>query len=274
MREITDICLSALNEVKSTLDRLGNDKRDLVPALKDEPVTKSDLVISKRLKDFFLKSKLPAVYISEEAGEINPEVKNPLYHIYWDELDGTFNFQRGGLLPFTAVISAFEIPKNGRKLIFDDAIFGAVMDLRTRDLWYAEKGGRCFFNGREVTSSDKTELDKKTFLMIDHGPCPSKEEVIRYLDLYSSAWVHNVSSAGFHIAGVASGDFDGFVCSIQKAHELGAGYLLVKESMGGATLDFEGKPIGYKEFDFNAKYSLIAAGTYQLAQKIREKIKD
>lgn len=274
MKEISNFCLNALSLVRNTLMTNGDYQRELVPALKDEPVTKSDLIISKVLKDYFINSPIPAIYESEEAGVINPEIKNPSYRVCWDELDGTFNFQRGGLLPFTTVISAFEIPSNKRNLIFDDAIFGAVFDLQTGNLWYAEKGGRCWFNKQEISAirDAKTFLDKKTFLMIDHGPCPSKKEVGRYSNLYSSAWVHNVSSAGFHLAGVASGHFDGYVCGIQKAHELGAGYLLIKEA-GGTTLDFNGKSIGYMEFDFNSKFSIVAAGSYPLAEEILSKIK-
>ena len=106
--------------------------------------------------------------------------------------------------------------------------------------------------------------------MIDHGPCTKDLE--KFKGIYSSTWAHNVSSAGFHLAGVASGHFDSFVGPVQKAHELGAGYLLVKEA-GGEMIGFNGNSIDNLDFNFNSLYQIIAVATPELAEGLLSKIK-
>ena len=103
------ICLSALREAKKTVESLGEEGRKELPK-QGEPLTKSDMAVSKTLKKHFLNSSLDAIFHSEEAGIINSP-SDPRYIIYFDEIDGTFNYQRGGLLPSTTVISAFNHPE-------------------------------------------------------------------------------------------------------------------------------------------------------------------
>jgi myo-inositol-1(or 4)-monophosphatase len=261
---ISNICLDALICARDTLNSLPGG-RQAVATTKDEPLTKGDLAVSKSLKNFLLGQISNSVVTSEEAGEIF-KPKEPMWAIYFDEVDGTFNYERG-ILPCTTVISAFNYSSD---LKFEDAIFAGVLDHTSERLWYAEKGRGCFLNNERVQTSGRKDLGKKTSIIIDHGPC--SEDVSRFLNIYASSWVRNISSAGFHLAGVSSGNFDAYLLSKQKAHELGAGYLLVKEA-GGVVIDFEGNSVGEKEFDFNKTYPIIAAATPELAEKLRKKIK-
>lgn len=265
MKDISLSCLDALEKARETLFSTI-DGRQAVATTKDEPLTKGDLAISKSLKNFLLTSNIHSVITSEEAGEIF-KPKDILWAIYFDEIDGTFNYERG-ILPCTTVISTFDYSPN---LKFKNAVFAGVLDHTSDRLWYAEKGEGCFLNQKKIQTSKITNLGKKTSVIIDHGPC--SKDISRFLDIYANSWVRNVSSAGFHLAGVASGNFDAYICGIQKAHELGAGYLLIKEA-GGVIIDFNGNPIGEKDFDFNKTYQIIAASTLELAEKLREKIKD
>jgi myo-inositol-1(or 4)-monophosphatase len=260
---ISQSCLDSLYKAKETLDTIS-EGRQAVATIKDEPLTKGDLEVSKSLKNFLLTSTKDSIITSEEAGEIYRS-ENPKWAIYFDEVDGTFNYERG-ILPCTTVISAFEYSPN---LKFKDAVFAGVLDHTSDRLWYAERGEGCFLNNQRVQTSKKTDLGKKTSVIIDHGPC--SKDVSRFLGIYASNWVRNVSSAGFHLASVASGNFDAYICSIQKAHELGAGYLLVKEA-GGVVIDFNGNSIEEQDFEFNRLYPIIAAATPELAEKLREKI--
>ena len=273
MTESNDLvskCLEALVIARKTALALGEKGRTPVPTKKDEPVTKSDLEISRVLRNYFLKSGLNAQYISEEAGQIN-EVKNPKFNVFWDEVDGTFNWQRGALLPSSIVISAFNYKDS---LKFKDAVFAGVLNLSSGDLWHAEKGKGCYFKENKVKSFGKTELGKNTFLVIDHGPCPgpdSNARMERFLDIYKSTWPHNISSAGIHLAGVASGHFDAAILPIQKAHELGAGYLLVNEA-GRYISDFKGDSLDDQIFNFNKAYEIVAADTREMGEKLLKRI--
>lgn len=264
MNKISEICLESLYKAKDTLNTVSGG-RQAVSTTKDEPLTKGDLAVSKSLKSFLLKNITDSVITSEEAGEIfKPE--NPRWAIYFDEVDGTFNYERG-IFPCTTVISAFDYSSS---LKFNDAVFAGVLDHTSDRLWYAERGKGCFLGNQRVQTSGRTDLGKKTSVVVDHGPC--SKDVSRFLDIYANSWVRNVSSAGFHLAGVASGNFDAYILSIQKAHELGAGYLLVKEA-GGVVINFDGNSIGEQEFNFNRTYSIIAAATPELAERLIEKIK-
>ncbi len=268
---VSKTCLEALHNARNSLKFVGEEGRASVPSTKDEPVTKSDLEISKILRRYFLHSSLNAVYCSEEAGQIN-HVSNPDYFIYWDEIDGTFNFQRGGILPSSVVISVFNA---NDPLKFRDVFFAGVLDLSSGNLWYAESGKGCFFNGSKTKSFGKTTLGKNIYTVIDHGPCPkqgSNADVEKFLEVYRSTWAHNISSAGVHLAGVASGNFDVAILPIQKAHELGAGYLLVRES-GRYIADFSGNSLDDQIFNFNNIYQIIAADTKELGQLLLDKIK-
>jgi myo-inositol-1(or 4)-monophosphatase len=263
---ISHPCLNSLKDTKRYLSSLGVEGRQAVATTKDEPVTKGDLGVSKFLRKSLLVGTVHSIITSEEAGEIfRPE--NPKWATYFDEVDGTFNYERG-ILPCVTVISAFEYSSN---LKFKDAIFAGILDHTSDRLWYAERGEGCFLNNQRVQTSGQKDLGKKTSVIIDHGPC--SKDVSRFLDVYANSWVRNVSSAGFHLAGVASGNFDAYLLSIQKAHELGAGYLMIKEA-GGVVIDFNGNPIGKQEFDFNKTYPIIAAATPELAEEIRRKIRD
>ena len=255
--------MNALYEARKTLTSIV-DGREGVATTKDEPLTKGDLAVSKTLKDYLLKSGLPAILTSEEAGIIHSPYQ-PLWAIYFDEVDGTFNYERN-ILPCSTVISAFNYSSN---LKFRDAVFAGVLDHTSDRLWYALKNAGCFLNGIKVQTSKNKKLGKRTSVIIDHGPC--SKDVERFLEVYASTWVRNVSSAGFHLAGVASGNFDAYILPIQKAHELGAGYLLIKEA-GGTIIDFDGNLIGGQTFDFNKTYPIIAAANSELAERLRDKI--
>lgn len=266
--QLTETCLRALTLAKETIVGMGEGGRAPAPTSKDEPVTKSDLCSSRVLIEHFTHSGLEAVLTGEEAGQINFS-ENPQYRIFFDELDGTFNWQRGGLFSSAIVVSAFDYKERAR---FKDAVFAGVLDITTGNLWYAERGEGCFFNGNRVTSSGRAELGKKNYSIIDLGPCPSKKLQERFSGFCASIWPHNISCAGIHLAGVASGHIDVAVLPLQKAHELGAGYLLIREA-GRYLVDFQGKSLTNREFNFNEVYEIVAADTRELGKKVLQKIK-
>lgn|SRR3989344_906651 len=270
MKTLSKICLDALNLARKTAYDLGESGRKPVPTKKDEPVTKSDLEISKALKKYFLNSNLNAIYVSEEAGQMNSR-ENPTHAVYFDELDGTFNWQRGSLFSSSTVIAAFDY-KDSSDIRFKDAVFAGVLDLNLGNLWYAERGCGSFFNNTKSHPSGRRNLGKDVFSIVDYGPCPSESEVAQLARVLESTWQHNISCAGIHLAGVASGHFDVAVLPAQKAHELGAGYLLVKEA-GRYIVDFQGKSLDEQIFDFGKKYQIVAADTKELGEKVLKKIK-
>ena len=59
--------------------------------------------------------------------------------------------------------------------------------------------------------------------------------------------------------------FDAFLNASHKAHELGAGHLMLKEA-GGFLTDWEGRSLDDVPYDFDATYKIIAAATPELGQ--------
>jgi len=75
--------------------------------------------------------------------------------------------------------------------------------------------------------------------------------------------VKDFGSSALHLAGVASGLFDGFVNLRHKAHELAAGYLLIREA-GGLLTELSGRALDDLPYDFDATLGVVAAGSEPL----------
>lgn len=227
--------------------------------------TVGDRIVSRALVDYFGNSGISGVLVSEELGTV-PLCSNPNYTIAIDDIDGTDNFFRGeGLLPYCTVVTILE----GTDPTFSRSLCAGVVEHRSGRVWLAERGKGCTVDGTQVSCSMRQKVDRRTLVVIDHYACAC--ELWRFSKLHSASWIKDFGSAGFHLAGVASGMFDAFVSSGQKGHELASGYLMIKEG-GGSVLDFQGKPIDDILFDFNAKYHIVASGNLTLAQEIVSRI--
>jgi len=289
--ELEKICINAVRLSGNTIKSLGEDGRIGVRISgKDEPVTKSDLGVSAAWKKYFEACRFPIKVLTEESRNepfySPPDAK---YLGIGDELDGTGNNKRArGIIPSCAIFTIFD-NSNLRQVEgmenadgvfhnlapkFSDAIAAAVLNHDTGDLWTASRGKGCFYDGKRVFTSKATGLGKDTYLYIDKGPCPTPELSLRVSNLERKCWPRNISCAGIHFAGVASGSYsgwDGFLSFLQKPEELAAGYLLVSEA-GGVVIDPEGQDIGAKVFDWNKIYEIIAAATPQLSGEILKNV--
>lgn len=63
------------------------------------------------------------------------------------------------------------------------------------------------------------------------------------------------------------GLFDAFVNAGNKGHELGAGYLLIKEARGVIS-DFRGTPLDDGLYEPHKKYDVVAAGNEKLRREL------
>lgn len=266
--ELAGICREALDRAHKVLESLRDRGRAEVH---DEHVTdistEGDMAVSGDLIGFFRERGIPAVLFSEESGRIEL-AKKPEYAIALDELDGTDNYHRGrGVLPCCTVVCIFDSPEPR----FGDALAAGIMEHNSGMVWHAIRGGGCFLDNRRVRTSGRKVLDRRTLVIIDHYVCG--EGVSGLLALYPRSWVKDFGSTALHLAGVGSGMFDAYLAPpSHKAYELGAGYLLVKEA-GGFLSDWNGKPLGRREYDFFANYSLLAASSRELGQVLLSRIR-
>ena len=267
IKYLTSLCKEALLLANNTVLSLGVSGREEVH---DKHVidisTKADMNISRSLLDFFKAKNIPAVLYSEESGRSDLR-KNPEYIITFDDLDGTDNYYRGKeMLPYCSIVT---IVDKADSPTFNDILIAGVIEHRTKNMWIGIRGEGCYLNDKACKTSGREILDRRTSIVLDHYG--STSDIKQFGNLYSHAWVKDFGSAGFHLAGVSSGIFDAFINTKQKGHEIGAGYLLVKEA-GGSIIDLNGKDISSLIYNFDAKYKIIAGATKELSDKILEKI--
>lgn len=133
-----------------------------------------------------------------------------------------------------------------------------------------ENGKMITTNSHLQTSKRKTlEGDIEASIIIDLGPNQKLDSYKPYGKIIENSWWRNVSCAGLHFFGIASGGFDAFLCPVQKPEELVAGIPLI-EKAGGVVITYDGKRAGDLPYDFDKKYQIIAAATSELAEKIKD----
>jgi len=258
--EIWEMCREALLVAQKTLKSLGEVGISELEEHVTDISTEGDISVSRSLIEFF-RDKIPAILYSEESGRIKLSDK-PLYTITFDDIDGTYNYHRGrGVLPYCTVITVFDSTEPR----FRDALVAAVLEHNSSKIWHAIRGEGTYLNGSRVRTSGMKELNRRTLIAVDHYSNP--DYIQNLLPIYTRAWVKDFGSSALHLAGVSSGLLDGFLNPSHKAHELGAGYLLVKEA-GGHISDLEGKPIDDVIYDFDRRYPVVAASTEELGERI------
>ncbi len=268
--ELTQICKDALDIAHRTIQGLGDRGTAEVRVINKRGYdisVKGDIRVSKEVTKFLRQKKFPAVLYTEEFGRIEL-VKNPLYTITFDDIDGTNNYHRSyhhgkSVLPYCSIITIFDSIKPR----FENALVTAVMEHNTSWLWTAAKNHGTYFNGNKVITSRKTSFGKKrkTLVVIDHYM--GAKDVPRFSKIYKRAWVKDFGTSALHLAMVSNGMLDAYISPDQKAHELGGGLLLITES-GGSVTDFQGKPLDKIVYDFNKKYPIIAASTPKLGNAL------
>jgi len=151
---------------------------------------------------------------------------------------------------------------------FQDAVVAGVRDLRTGEVWSAERGKGTRYTHMDgtvvVKTSGITEVDKKTHVLFDHYGTP---EAGIYNKIHKLAWGKDLGSNGFGLCCVSDGVFDAFVGPLNP-WEAGAGYLLVTEA-GGWFGNFGGVPYGDVRFEYvKGRLPTIAAATAELGKKL------
>jgi myo-inositol-1(or 4)-monophosphatase len=232
--------------------------------------TRGDLAVSKALIDFFKQQETGLVLLSEESGRIELGSK-PQYLVAFDDIDGTDNFFRGrDILPYCTVIALFE----GARPRYRDVLAAGIVEHRSKTVWMAERGKGALVSSpgrgaRVAASSRRRSLDRRSLVVVDQYS--AKERAGELAGLARSAWLKDFGSSALHLAGVASGLFDGYVNLRQKAHELAAGYLLIKES-GGLVCDMEGRSLDEEPYEFEATRGIVAAGSPELGASMLDSL--
>ncbi len=243
--------------------------------------TKADVYVGQAILGSLRKTNLPLVVFAEEQGTVKLSDK-PKYSVIFDDIDGTLNFRDGhNMLPHGSIVGVFDSPDPR----FCDCQASGFLEFNSGNLFYAVKGKGAFLSegwakGKKVEvkihTSGRTNMLGKTFLRLvpdlyslGHlAPCFAK-----YSD---RAWMGDFRSKAVHLALVACGSADIFVC-VDNCHiktkkatgeEIGPGYLLIKEA-GGAMLDWLGEDVAKERVGLQEKrtFHTVAAATEELGKE-------
>lgn len=170
-------------------------------------------------------------------------------------------------LPFTIIITILS-KKEGAK--FSDCIVGGIIDPRTGDIWLGWQE-----NGKYFTTINDASPMPLTVDHLDIGDTPvigeffydkNRQMLVEAFTGQDGA-VRNPGSAGYELVAVSDGICAASICRSQKQHELGAAYVIDKGA-GCLVVDFHGRDIGERPYDFVTKIPVITACNEAVMQQV------
>jgi myo-inositol-1(or 4)-monophosphatase len=239
------VALQAVKEAGKVLEK--NFRKFFKISLKKDSslITKIDLEAEKVIIKLIKKNFPSHDILSEETGgEIGRE-----YTWVIDPLDGTTNYVAG--FPFFSTSIALLYRKN--------PILGVVFNPAEKELYFAEKGGGSFLNGRRIKAGKQQALSKALILM---NKGRTKENFIKFHKILREIgklcrtfrfW----GASSLELCYVASGRADGFIDMGSKPWDFAAGVLIIKEA-GGKVTDLKGQ-----DWQIDTKNIIAANGKTQ-----------
>ncbi|MEI7741545.1 MAG: inositol monophosphatase family protein [bacterium] len=253
--------------------------------VKNDTEIRADRVLGETIRDVILREGNPARVMIEGLGEVRASGKG-----WWtvDPLDGSLDYKVRtsiwGGLPYTACITVLSDDSESAK--FSDIRSAAVADLRAAPklemlsaCWYPDDGDQMEAGvtshhepgGQPLHTSRETKLDLGSQIVIGEMYYPENREMLARMFAGRKGWLRNPGSAAFEMTLVATGQAVAMVCDRQKQHELGMGYLLTKAA-GGVAVDFEGRDLGPRKYDFVTQVPVVLAANQAIAEQILELI--
>lgn len=180
--------------------------------------------------------------LGEESGESGN--KSSEYRFVIDPLDGTTNFLHG--FPYWSISIGLE--KNG------EPIAGVVMAPIFNEIFFAEKNGGAFMNGKRIRVSSRRHLNE-SFLACGspssyRRPTKSPNNILQIINKITPkvGTIRCVNSAALDLAYLASGKFDAIIDLSLKKWDMSAGIIILKEA-GGKITDISGGDKHYEDGD-------------------------
>lgn len=217
-----------------------------------------DLIAENIVIDTLENEKVNLLLISEELGERyigNKEkaIKSQDVLII-DPVDGSNNAVRG--IPYCSISIAYAI---GRTI--NDIKKAVILNLNTKDIYWAIKGEGAYLNNSEIHVSDLNITDKCFFEL--NLP---KKDVFTYIERLKPIIerfyrMRILGSSALTLCQVARGSMDAFI-NLRNSNRLvdvAAGLLILKEA-GGRVFSLDGKEIE-EELSINLKFSFIACNS-------------
>jgi len=214
-----------------------------------------DVVAETAIIESLEKRNVPLLLISEEIGEKyigdEEEAKKGQIKLIVDPIDGSNNAVRG--VPYCSVSIAYAV---GNKM--NNIQKAVVLNLNTKDLYWAEKGSGAYLNNTKITVSD-LDITQKCFFELN---LPMKNLMIslqKLAPLIRKFYrIRILGSSALTLCQIANGSMEAFI-NLRESNRLvdvAAGFLILKEA-GGKIFSLGGNEIN-KDLSIEAKFPFIA----------------
>jgi myo-inositol-1(or 4)-monophosphatase len=243
--------------------------------LKKDTEIRADKESGNAFLEYFQKVNYPIGHLTVE-GMQTLETGSGFLWVTVDPLDGSLNYKAGSgeLLPYSACVT---ILRKRQDATFSDVLAGGVIDLRTGSTWISARSAHGSFQTRfgsileggfkSVTTDSAVQLKLGEQVLLGEMYYPDNRVALAIaLDEHKGS-LRSLGSAAYEMALVASGQCVAFVSSRQKQHELGAAYALVKGA-GGVVVDWDGKDIESRSYDFETQVPVVLACTEGMANDL------
>ncbi len=209
----------------------------------DSPVTRTDVAINQMVIDAVTKEFPGHDILAEEGSNFSGTSE---YVWVCDPVDGTIPFSHG--IP-TCVFS-LALTRDGAPIL------GVIYDPFMDRMFFAQKGGGAFLNGKKISVSGARVLQNSLF-----GLSSRKGSAIDLSGLKEAleekhARIIDICSITYMAALVASGEFCGTLFCGTKSHDTAAVKVIVEEAGGKAT-DLFGNE---QRYDRDIKGHIISNG--------------
>ncbi|MFX0004951.1 MAG: inositol monophosphatase family protein [Candidatus Hodarchaeota archaeon] len=214
-----------------------------------------DLIAEQVIIHSLEKADLDLLLISEELGEkyigdVNKAKRNQNVLIV-DPLDGSNNAARG--VPYCSVSIAFAVGN-----CINDISKAIVLNLNTKDIYWAEKGKGAYLNDSKVQVSD-LDITEKCFFELNLPMKDLMKKLQELTPLIRKFYrIRIFGSSALTLCQIASGTMEAFI-NLRPSNRLvdvAAGMLILKEA-GGKIFSLNGTEIE-DELSIDLKFPFIA----------------
>jgi myo-inositol-1(or 4)-monophosphatase len=214
-----------------------------------------DIVAEKVVINALEKANVNLLLISEELGEIYIGDKDKALLnqkvLIIDPLDGSNNAVRG--VPYCSVSIAYAVGNN-----IKDIEKGVVLNLYTKDIYWAEREKGAFLNGTRIHVSD-LDITKKCFFELNL-PMKNLIKNLQKLNPIIKRFyrIRILGSTALTLCQIAGGSMEAFI-NLRNSNRIvdaAAGILILKEA-GGKIFTLDGEQIDLK-LSIKSKFPFIA----------------
>lgn len=209
-------------------------------------------------------------------------ISDQRYRVCIDPLDGASHYyQAGHTYGLSHVACVTVLKQNGAISRFSDIIAGAIVELRTGDLWKAirtepvkkhqKASFRVTVNNKPFNSLSHTKLDLKKMTIFATMHNAKDRELIKHAFGDNWGMIRSHGSGVSEIMSVTSGQAAACIIRGLSHYSQGASFPLLKGS-GCVIVDSDGNEIDKNPFDLKLNTSVVIAANQSIADQILERI--